>query len=118
MNGFFSFFGKLTFGLLIIGLLVGGGYYLGKGKLPSLNYNPQTIVTTTTAETPTPTLTMEATISASPSPTIATQQIHGGGVSGTSFNTYTVTIPNTWTVKKETNTGVSEKVTISRNGYA
>lgn len=109
MNGFFSFFGKLALIFLVVGLLLGAGYYLGTGKLP-FPVNPAPAAVTTTAPTP--------TSSPAPSPTIATQTVTGGDVSGTSFGAYTMVVPTTWTVKKEVTPGISEKITVSRGVYS
>lgn len=107
MDKFFSFFGKLVVGVLIVGALVGGGYFLGTGKFTPPTYSPPAAVTTAPpAETPTP------------APTIAGQTVAGGGLSGTSFVSYTITVPQPWTVKKEENAGITQKVTISRGQYA
>jgi hypothetical protein len=116
MNGFFSFFGKLALILLVVGIMVSAGYYLGTGKLP-FPTNPPPGAVTTTAPTPT-SVAATASPSAAPSPTIATQTVSGGGVSSTSFSAYTITVPTTWTVKKEVTAGVSEKITISRGTYS
>lgn len=116
MDKFFSFFGKLAIILLVVGLLVGGGYYLGTGKLPvPTNPAPGAVMTTAPAPSDEASPTLPPF---TPTPSITTQQVSVTSVSGTSFGGYTIQIPVTWTVKKEETPGVSAKLTISRNGYA
>jgi len=124
MNGFFSFFGKFVLVVLVIGLLIGGGYYLGKGKLPFMSYQAPGAVTTVavTPDTPTPTTTDERPITGAIAPTASptaatTQTVTGGGLPGLSFGAYTLQVPVSWTVKKETNAGVSEKISITQGAY-
>jgi hypothetical protein len=121
MDRFFSIFGKFALVLLVIAVLVGGGYFLGTGKLP-FPMNPTPGAVTTAAPepvAPTPTPTDEHAITEVPSPTPqAGQIVTGGGLTGTSFTSYTLTVPVSWTVKKESTPNVSETMTVSRGDYA
>jgi hypothetical protein len=83
-NGWiFLFPGKFILILVVIGLVLGGGYYLGKGKLPFAQYQAPGAVTTIEVVTqiPTPTLTNEMPLTTSPSPAVAQQTVTGGGQS-------------------------------------
>lgn len=122
MDGFFSFLGKLTIILIIVGVLLGGGYYLGTGKLP-FPMSPAPGAVTTTAPTgqsspggalPLTTPVLTNTPAASPS----SQTVSVDRVSGTSFGSFTISVPTTWTVKKEITAGASARVTISRGNYS
>lgn len=112
MDGFFSFLGKFALVLLVVAILAGGGYYLGTGKLP-FPQNPTPAAVTTSAPEQTPEL-----ITGVPTPTIAMQQVTVSGLSGTSFGGFILNVPATWTVTKEENPGISQKITVSRGAYA
>lgn len=117
MDGFFSFFGKFALILLVILILVGGGYYLGTGKVPFMQLtNPPPAAVTTAAPTPTSATTIATTPTTAPSPTAAQQTVTGGGLSGLSFSAYTITVPADWTVTKAETSG-TQKISISKNGY-
>ena len=121
MDRFFSFFGKLALIFLIVAVLVGGGYYLGTGKLP-FPMNPAPGAVTTIALQPTQSIT-SAPFAITPTTTIATsagiiQTVSVASASGTSFRGFTISVPSTWTVKKDENPGISVKVTINRGDYS
>lgn len=111
--------------LLIIALLVAGGFYLGTGKIPLLStMTPQTAVTTTALESPTPTPTysdLPTTGSPTPTPTVAAKSktISAGVKSGLSFNQYTIQIPDGWayTQAHEDAPSPMDTLTMTKNGY-
>lgn len=113
MDKFFSAFGKLVVILLVIGVLLGGGYYLGKkyGMVPSSS-QPNTQVTTV------PTNTIAAT--GSVSPTVSQQQadphvaIYGGGINP--FNKYLMSGFKSWT-KTVDHTNAMDKLTLTSGDY-
>ncbi len=118
MNSFFSLFGKLAFGALIIGLLVGGGYYLGKGKFTFPALVPSTAVTTTVIESSTP--TGMTTPIALPSSTAQTKTtITAGVTSGLSFSMYTIDVPTSWVVTREQQTTPTpmDTLTLTKGDY-
>ncbi len=127
MDGFFSFLGKAALILIVAGVLIGGGYYLGTGNLP-FPMNPAPGALSTTAIPPTPTTTDEhmLTPAATPSgqaiaPSVTggpTQTISGGGPRGTSFSPFTIQVPPSWTVQKNEVPNVSYKLTISQGNYS
>lgn len=113
-GNFFAIFGKIMLGVVIVGLLLFGGYYLGtrNNKTPKISI------------TPTPAQTMEKTISPTSqttpiSPTKASTKTIKGGLTNdsTSFKPYSVEIPTGWTDVRDT-TDITDKLTISKNGYS
>lgn len=88
MDKAFSIFGKLMLVVVIIGLLAGGGYYLGKsGKVTLTTPAPAPVAVSTTATTPLPTS----------APTTTTVTAGLGPESGLSFTKYTIAVPQGWT---------------------
>ena len=116
MDGFFSFFGKFAIVVVVMGLLVGGGYYLGTGKLP-FPMNPTPAAVTTVAPQTSPTSTVIPTSGVSPT-AASSQTVTGGGPRGTSFSPFTITVPAGWTVKKDEVANVSYTLTISQGAYS
>jgi len=112
MNGFFAFFGKFILILLVIGLLVGGGYYLGTGKLPVPGYNPPGAVTTTA-----PVTSPGQTPTATPQPK---QVVKAGVSSGLSFSLYSIEVPMDWKVTQqhEDEPSPMDTLTITKGTYS
>ncbi len=115
---FFAFLGKTVLVLLVIGLLAGGGYYLGKsGKLSFGSPAPAPEAATTTnpeaetSATPTPTAT--------PSAKTKTVTAGLGADSGLSFTKYTIDVPEGWTPNHTyTNEGTPlDTLTITNGAY-
>lgn len=112
MTKFFEIFGKISLVAIVLTTLVYGGYYLGsKTKGQS---NQQKITTESTSKI----ITEEAV----PSPTAMSVQMTtiSAGLSksaGLSFNQYSITIPEGWTSKKESQTQLDEKLILENNGY-
>jgi len=113
-GGFFAFLGKVFIFLIIIGLLVGGGYYLGTTNKLGLKPNP----------TPTPGVSLTGSPTQTPpSPTAASLNTKTvkAGLSGdaTSFKTYTIEVPGGWTDARETTVAAGiDKLTLTKNGYS
>lgn len=110
-GGFFAFLGKVFIFLIIIGLLVGTGYYLGTTN--NLNANP----------TPSPTSTATTSPTQIPlSPTAASQNTKTvkAGLSGaTSFKAYAIEVPAGWTDARETTLAAGiDKLTLTKSGYS
>lgn len=113
MNKFFNIFGKVSFVVLIVGSILYGGYYFGKQtnntEKPQASKTENTKIPETdgnTNETP---------------PTPVPQTITTAGVSknvGLSFDQYTITAPDDWTTKKESQTAMDEKLTLTNGGYS
>jgi hypothetical protein len=109
MDKFFSAFGKIIFGIIIVGILAGGGYYFG-----SQFGEEQKDIATQSTQNLTPTTT--------PSPTIAPKQIVTSGlgnIEGVNFPKYQIAVPFDWTVEKEHSEEQSplDVLTISKSGY-
>lgn len=97
MDRAFALFGKLSLGILIAAILVGGGVFLGlKGNKNSASYP-----TPANRVMPTPTAVKESAKSQSSSPSANTNQTVV--VNGTSpFVSFSASIPYGWQTKKET----------------
>lgn len=117
MDKFFAVFGKMVLVLLVVGVLAGGGYYVGTkynffGKNLSVTPTPQDQMA------PEPTSRVAAPESSPPStPT----QIVQGGVppsGGLSFFPYTLNVPTDWIVSHESDTSVPvDTVTLTKGDY-
>ncbi len=107
MNGFFAFFGKFIFILLIISVLIGGGYYLGTG---TLSFLPVPGAVTTTAPTP----------PAEYTPAPPKQVVKAGVASGLSFSLYSIEVPNDWKVTQqhEDEPSPMDTLTLRRGTYS
>ena len=111
VDKFFSLFGKIILGLVIIGLLAGGGYYLGKKYAVVPNTSSQPTATTI------PTVTTRNNTPSTPT-TSQQQDVHvaitAGGISP--FAKYILSGFKDWTVTKE-NTDASDKLTLTKGEY-
>ena len=108
-NGFLSFLGKVFLVLIVVGALLGGGYYFGMtGKSKEV------------APTPTP----EAMVSPTKAPISPTQlpsnirMVTAGLLNSTAFKPYVIGVPDGWTdVRENTQAAGIDKLTLSKNGY-
>jgi hypothetical protein len=111
MERFFSIFGKIMLVVIILTALVYGGYYFGKKT--NSEAKPEAI--STESETP-----IEIVFPASPSAVPQTLSTVIGGVSksaGLSFDQYSITTPEEWTAKKESQTVADEKLILTKGEY-
>lgn len=100
---FFNIFGKVFLTLIVLSGMAYGGYYFGSQQKPKNNNQPQQANPTTI-----------------PTPTSLPWQSYSGGVSksaGLSFDQYTISFPNEWSVKEENQTPLDQKLIIANNGY-
>jgi hypothetical protein len=110
MDRFFSIFGKVMLVLLVLGAMSYGGYYFGKQTKTITK--PEAVETANEIEesnSPTPTSTAKPLI------TLV------GGVSksaGLSFDQYYITTPDGWVSKKESQTAMDEKLTLTKGDYS
>lgn len=109
MDKFFSAFGKIIFGIVIIGILAGGGYYFGS----QFGAKPQD-----TTDLPIASLSPTA----SPKPTTSPKQIVTSGlgnIEGVNFPKYQIAVPAGWDINKEHSEVQSplDVLTISKGGY-
>jgi hypothetical protein len=107
MSKFFEIFGKVTLVLIILSLFIYGGYYLGTRNK---------IATKVTEKI------SEKVIEISPSPTpvnVAIVSLSAGvpKSSGLSFDEYSISVPETWTNRKESQTALDEKLILEKEGY-
>ncbi|MBP9719462.1 MAG: hypothetical protein KBD46_03250 [Candidatus Levybacteria bacterium] len=117
MDRFFSLFGKIVLGTIVLGIILGIGYYVGHTK----------IIQPTLKLTPTPQAMMQSKAQVSPSTVTITQPttqvankktVTGGLESGTSFSPYSLQIPDGWSEKKDVTPGVIDKLTLSNGDYS
>lgn len=108
----FSIFGKLVLIFLVIGILLAGGYYLGK------KYTLFQQVPNQTSTSPVPTSTSSATISTTPAKTASNRvEVDSGGVS--TFEAYKLSAFSDWIVTKTHDTGAGiDKVVIAKADYS
>jgi hypothetical protein len=113
MDKFFSIFGKVVLVLLIVGSILYGGYYFGtqaqntqKPKAVAIE-NEDIDEENTDIETPPSETEAQVTIAAGVSKS-----------AGLSFDQYTITTGESWTSKKESQSALDEKLTISKEGYS
>lgn len=110
MERFFSIFGKVVLVLIVLGAMSYGGYYFGKQAKEIKK--PEAVKTTTELDEKTSPATSST---AKPIVTLV------GGVNksaGLSFDQYSVTTPNDWASKKESQTTMDEKLILSKDGYS
>jgi len=110
MEKFFSIFGKVMLVVIILTAMIYGGYYFGKKasneakpEAMSTESEPLEIVFPTTQ---------------SPVPQILSTVV--GGVSksaGLSFDQYSITTPEEWIAKKESQTVTDEKLILTKDDY-
>jgi hypothetical protein len=108
MQKFFEIFGKIVIVIIILGSLTYAGYYLGTKS----NDTKKPIATNDSDN---------ATTEPKPVQTITPFVEVSGGVSksvGLSFDQYTISIPNEWTSKKESQTTLDEKLILEKDGYS
>lgn len=114
MDKFFSMFGKILIGALLLTLVLGAGYYIGQTKNIPASVNP----------TPAPLLKQQKTTQNTPTkipiPSEAEKKTVSAGLSGTdtAFGPYTIQIPSGWSEKKESTQGIIDKLTISKDNYS
>lgn len=107
MNSFFTVFGKVMLVVLVIGLLIGGGVFIGlKFKSATPSPTPTAIFTPlpTQIETPTPTPT---------APTFNTVSVTSAGGAFVSFK---ITVPSDWTTDTSQVAG-APKLTVTKANY-
>lgn len=125
MEKFFAFLGKLSIIILIVGILAGAGYFLGRsGKLQfGLPQQPGAASTTNPEPEITDTIQpiLEETISPSPTPTVQRMVAAGAPAgSGLSFSRYSLLVPEGW-VETHTyeNPGTPvDTLTITKGSYS
>lgn len=114
----FSLFGKIALAIIIIALLVAGGYFLGTNapKREKISVSPTAI--------PTPTLAAQQelmspkttdTISMTPAATKKT--ITAGQTGSTIFGHYSVDVPSGW-VNTHDSTSATDKLILSKDGFS
>lgn len=111
MAKFFEIFGKITLVILILGSLTYAGYYFGKQTkmiarpvpegFQTENILPEVVLTP--SPTQLPLITIVAGLSKS---------------AGLSFDQYSITTPNGWASKKESQTAMDEKLILEKDGYS
>lgn len=109
MDRFFSIFGKIALVLIVLGAMAYGGYYFGTQT--KSNNQPEAITTTLDEENNTEEIVV---------PTEKPLVTLIGGVNksaGLSFDQYSVTVPDGWLSKKESQTALDEKLTLTKDGY-
>lgn len=114
MDKFFSVFGKVALVLLILGSLTYAGFYFGtktkEVKKPmAVSTTDEVVEATPYAVLPTPLAT-----------NVQNMVVVNAGVAksaGLSFDLYSITTPDSWTSKKESQTAMDEKLTLTKNGY-
>lgn len=109
MERFFSVFGKVMLVILVLGAMSYGGYYFGK-QTKSIT-KPEALNTSVVEEnvafvTPTPTNKPSVTLVAGVNKS-----------AGLSFDQYSVMTPTDWISKKESQTTLDEKLTLTKDGY-
>jgi hypothetical protein len=122
MEKFFTFFGKLMVGIVVIAALAGGGYYLGKSGTIDLGLStpaPEAVSTTSPDALPTQRDTMPIT---NPTTTSTPTKTITAGVSadsGLSFSRYTIQVADGWTdIHTSENTGTPiDTLTITKGQY-
>ncbi len=109
MQKFFLIFGKVMFVVLILGGLTYVGFYFGKQtKAPEVIVKSEEEIST---QQVTPTLT--------PKPSTIITVVAGLPKSaGLSFDQYSVTTPDGWTSRKESQTTLDEKLILEKDGYS
>jgi hypothetical protein len=107
MQKFFEIFGKIMLVLLILGSLTYAGFYFGKQTKKTEKQITVTEISPTPKE--------QATLTPYPLITIL------GGLpksAGLSFDQYSVTTPDGWISKKESQTSLDEKLILEKDGYS
>ncbi len=115
MDKFFSVFGKVALVLIILGVIAGGAFYLGK-NLANQSPKEQTPSTIVTPSTQPVTPTERPTGTTLLSPTAVTKKSIAAGV--LPFTLYLLTFPQGWlsNEQKVEATG-TDKLTLTKNGY-
>lgn len=109
MDRFFSIFGKVALILIVLGAMAYGGYYFGT---QTKSNNQSEAITTTLDE--------EKDVQEIVIPTEKPLVTLIGGVNksaGLSFDQYSITVPDGWLSKKESQTALDEKLTLTKDGY-
>ncbi|MDP3917935.1 MAG: hypothetical protein Q8Q30_02045 [Candidatus Woesebacteria bacterium] len=104
MDKFFSIFGKVMLVVIILTAMIYGGYYFGKKA--SNEAKPEAVSTEFASPSPVP--------STYPLVTVV------GGVSksaGLSFDQYSITAPEEWIAKKESQTVTDERLILTKGEY-
>lgn len=114
MDKFFAGFGKFVLYLLLLGVLVGGGWWVGSqfGTKPATKTMPGDQATGSSSLTP----------EFSPTPTSVPGQVVSAGlgnIEGVNFPKYTISVPGSWTVAKEHSEAQSpmDVLTITKGNY-
>lgn len=114
MSRTFAILGKLLLGAIFLIAILTAGYHVGTSKNVRTREttSPQMGNTSDIASSPTPTFVLE------PTKPIVKKTITGGLSTGTSFQKYSLQVPSDWHEKREIMTGVSEKLTFSKDSYS
>jgi hypothetical protein len=110
MDKFFSIFGKVMLVLLVLGAMSYGGYYFGK-QTKNIT-KPEAVETSTEIYEEN-----DDVIAPTETPSVSVM----GGVNksaGLSFDQYYITTPEDWTSKKESQSALDEKLTLTKDGYS
>ncbi len=106
-----SIFWKVALGIVVVALLLFGGYYLGMRNNKPSQISPTPTQTIIKVATQAPTETPST-------PTNATKKtVKAGLQSSTSFKPYSIEIPSGWDNNHES-TSISDKLTITKNDYS
>lgn len=109
MERFFLIFGKVMLVVLILGGLTYAGFYFGKQTKTTEEpvKSDEEKVTEQVVSAPTPKTPILVTIVAGVSKS-----------AGLSFDQYSITTPDGWISKKESQTALDEKLILEKNGYS
>lgn len=117
MDRFFSIFGKIILGTLLLSLILGAGYYIGHSKIiqPSLKETPSPAVS---EKQTIPTTAPSLPAGTKPTSVPAKKTLTGGLSDATAFSNYSVDVPLGWSDKKDITPGVIDKLTLSKGAYS
>jgi hypothetical protein len=121
MDRFFSIFGKLVLIIVVLVVIGGAGFYLGRNWQKSeTSLMPTPTLQPVEMNIPiSPTISNQQNIVTTPPPLPEKKSVEGGVSSGLSFSQYTIMVPGDWLTNRESsNQGTPmDKITISKNGY-
>lgn len=111
MDKFFSVFGKLMLVVLVLGSMAYGGYYFGTQSKFSTKPEAVTVDNGLTS-------TVAPVVIATPSPTPLLTVVAGLPKSaGLSFDQFSIMTPSDWVSKKESQSAMDEKLTLTKEGH-